>query len=315
MGTDDCVQTKSILCIILARLIVHTFNLSSTFHLNVCKALPHQSISIRPSQYFIGKLLENDVVSLLVCSFHSIDRRRGCTQSAHVPTKDRRGSHEDSTWSCSQEGPPSLLIEVVLCRSFKHILAFVLGESCFPPNSLFRSIISDLCPPSHWKEEMTLRNYAQRLTECCLCMQITVVYKVYWGDPKEKISSAVVDAPLDSLVMGCRGLSALKRYICRELRMVVFQSSCSKFEFDSQFLLFWVAIALLDASFVCLFIQLWCHVKKGLFSSYLLYWNASFVNTVQMKFVLVRFLILVLEASKHTLISITSFMAGPSWGV
>lgn len=41
--------------------------------------------------------------------------------------------------------------------------------------------------------------------------KITVVYKVYWGDPKEKISSAVVDAPLDNLVMGCRGLSALKR--------------------------------------------------------------------------------------------------------
>jgi nucleotide-binding universal stress UspA family protein len=41
--------------------------------------------------------------------------------------------------------------------------------------------------------------------------KITVVYKIYWGDPKEKICSAVVDAPLDYLVLGCRGLSSLQR--------------------------------------------------------------------------------------------------------
>jgi nucleotide-binding universal stress UspA family protein len=43
--------------------------------------------------------------------------------------------------------------------------------------------------------------------------KITVVYKIYWGDAKEKICNAVIDSPLDSLVMGCRGLSTLKRTI------------------------------------------------------------------------------------------------------
>lgn len=41
--------------------------------------------------------------------------------------------------------------------------------------------------------------------------KIVVVFKVYWGDPKDKLCSAVIDAPLDFLVLGCRGLGALKR--------------------------------------------------------------------------------------------------------
>jgi hypothetical protein len=43
-------------------------------------------------------------------------------------------------------------------------------------------------------------------------MQATVVFKVYWGEPKENICKAVTDMHLTFLVMGCRGLSAIKRY-------------------------------------------------------------------------------------------------------
>ena len=44
-------------------------------------------------------------------------------------------------------------------------------------------------------------------------MQITVVMKIYWGDPREKICEAVEHIPLSSLVIGNRGLGSLKRYI------------------------------------------------------------------------------------------------------
>ncbi|XP_018482572.1 uncharacterized protein LOC108853657 [Raphanus sativus] len=42
---------------------------------------------------------------------------------------------------------------------------------------------------------------------------ITVVMKIYWGDPREKICEAVEHIPLSSLVIGNRGLGGLKRMI------------------------------------------------------------------------------------------------------
>ena len=50
------------------------------------------------------------------------------------------------------------------------------------------------------------------LTYGCFGMQVTVMAKVYWGDPKVKICGAVVDCRLDSLVMGSRGFGPVKRY-------------------------------------------------------------------------------------------------------
>jgi nucleotide-binding universal stress UspA family protein len=57
-----------------------------------------------------------------------------------------------------------------------------------------------------WDEEVL-----HSLKEAVTVKKLTVVAKVYWGDAKEKICDAVIEIPLDALIMGSRGFGTFKR--------------------------------------------------------------------------------------------------------
>lgn len=59
--------------------------------------------------------------------------------------------------------------------------------------------------------QLTIDEELKTVLHEAVAKKIVVVFKVYWGDAKEKLCSSVVDVPLDYLVMGCRGLSSIKR--------------------------------------------------------------------------------------------------------
>lgn len=44
-------------------------------------------------------------------------------------------------------------------------------------------------------------------------LQVTVLWKIYWGDAREKVCEAVESLKLDALIMGSRGLSSIQRVL------------------------------------------------------------------------------------------------------
>ncbi|CAK9213311.1 unnamed protein product [Sphagnum troendelagicum] len=58
------------------------------------------------------------------------------------------------------------------------------------------------------KADEEISRYAE---EAATVKKAKVMAKFYWGDPKEKLVKAVVEIPLDALIMGSRGFGTFKR--------------------------------------------------------------------------------------------------------
>ncbi|KAL7144361.1 hypothetical protein ABFS83_07G006400 [Erythranthe nasuta] len=57
--------------------------------------------------------------------------------------------------------------------------------------------------------------------------EITVLMKIYWGDAREKLCESIDNVPLDSLVIGNRGLGKIKRAIMGSVsNFVVNNATC-----------------------------------------------------------------------------------------
>ncbi|KAI3813763.1 hypothetical protein L1987_18495 [Smallanthus sonchifolius] len=114
------------------------------------------------------------------------------------------------------------------------VVVLVLPSKSDPVNKkLFLDTGSPLIPLLEFKEIDVRKKYGitpqsqifDMLDTVSAAKQVKVVAKVYWGNPRDKLCEAVHYLKLDALVVGSRGLSAIKRVLLGSVSSHVVQKA------------------------------------------------------------------------------------------